>query len=229
MMDSFKTLKERKEMVKLFMEYAVPGELAGPAAALLDRYEADIIGLNLFHSFYSCLPEGNEDAIEKLFLLSRRQGVFLLCGRSFSGINYVYLVNNEGAAILGTLGEGIADKELLEFFGFSDKESFQALEKDLSRIEEYEPSPADPTLCPACQTAVGEYHILGCPVEVCPWCSGQLTRCNCRFKWLEVENINCESQIDKLQERLDAEGRIPFAKEHSPAYAADKLTDDEEE
>ena len=154
---------------------------------------------------------------------------FLICASSFAGTNYLYLVNNEGAAILGTLAEGIADKELLEFFGFSDKKSFLALGKDLSRIEEYEPSLADPTLCPSCQTAVGEYHILGCPVEVCPWCSGQLTRCNCRFTWLEVENIDRESQIEKLQDRLDAEGRIPFAKEHSPAYASDKLTDDGEE
>ena len=227
-MDSFKTLQERKETVKLFMEYAVPDEFAGLAAALLDKYEADIIGLNLFHSFYNCLPEGTEDAIEKLFLLARRQGVFLLCASSCSGINYLYLVNNEGAVILGTLGEGIKDKELLDFFGFIDKESFLTLGKDLSRIEEYKPSPADRTLCPACQTAVGEYHILGCPVEICPCCSGQLTRCNCKFTWLEVENIDRESQIEKLQERLDAEGRIPFAKEHGPSYPADDVSDDDE-
>jgi hypothetical protein len=228
-MDSFKTLKERKETIKLFMEYAVPDEFAEPASALLDKYEADIIGLNLLHSFYNCLPEGTEDAIEKLFLLARRQGVFLLCASSSSGINYLYLVNNEGAAILGTLGEGIKDQELLDFFGFIDKESFLTLGKDLSRIEEYEPSPADPTLCPACQIAVGEYHILGCPVEICPWCTGQLTRCNCRFTRLDVENIDRESQIEKLQERLDAEGRIPFAKEHSPGYASDKLNDESDE
>ena len=228
-MDSFKTLKERKETIKLFIKYAVPGELAEQAATLLDRYEADIIGLNLFHSFYSCLPEGTEDAIEKLLLLTRKQGVFLLCASSSSGINYHYLVNNEGAVLLGTLAEGIADKALLDFFGFKDNESFLSLGKDLSRIEEYEPSPENRSLCPACQTAVGEYHILGCPVEICPWCNGQLTRCNCKFTWLEVENIDRESQIEKLQERLDTEGRIPFAKEHSPAYASDKLNDDGEE
>ena len=227
-MDSFKTLKERKETIKLFIKYAVPGELAEQAAALLDKYEADIIGLNLFHSFYSCLPEGIEDAIEKLLLLARKQGVFLLCASSSSGINYHYLVNNEGAVLLGTLAEGIADKALLDFFGFKDNKSFLSLGKDLSRIEEYEPSPEDRSLCPACQTAVGEYHILGCPVEICPWCNGQLTHCNCRFTWLEVENIDRESQIEKLQERLDAEGRIPFSKEHSPTYPADDLSDDGE-
>ena len=42
-MGNFKTLKERKETIKLFIKYAVPGELAEQAAALLDRYEADII------------------------------------------------------------------------------------------------------------------------------------------------------------------------------------------
>ena len=121
-MHSFKTLKEHKESIKLFMKYAVPGEFAEQAAALLDKYEADIIGLNLFYSFYSSLPEGIEDAIEKLLLLARKQGVFLLCACSSSGINYMYLVNNEGAVLLGTLGEGIADQELLDFFGFKDNE-----------------------------------------------------------------------------------------------------------
>jgi hypothetical protein len=219
-MHSFKTLKEHKESIKLFMKYAVPGEFAEQAAALLDKYEADIIGLNLFYSFYSSLPEGIEDAIEKLLLLARKQGVFLLCACSSSGINYMYLVNNEGAVLLGTLGEGIADQELLDFFGFKDNEFLLALGKDISNIEVYDGSLADDSLCPACQTAVGEYHILGCPVEVCPWCDGQLTRCNCRFTWLDVENIDRESQIEKLLERLDAEGRIPFAKEHRPAYLA---------
>jgi len=228
-MHSFKTLKEHKESIRLFMEYAVPVKLAEQAAALLDKYEADIIGLNLFHNFYSSLPEGTEDAIEKLLLLARKQGVFLLSASSSSGINYLYLVNNEGAVLLGTLVEGIADQELLDFFGFKDNESLLTLAKDISRIEEYEPSLEDSTLCPACQTAVGEYHILGCPVEICPWCGGQLTRCNCRFTWLDVENINRESQIEKLQERLDAEGRIPFAKEQSPGYLADELNDEIEE
>jgi hypothetical protein len=228
-MDNFKTLKEHKELIELFMEYAVPGELAEQAITLLEKYEADIIGLNLFHNFYSCLPEGTEDSIEKLLLLGRKQGVFLLCASSSSGINYLYLVNNEGAVLLGTLSEGIEDQELLDFFGFKDNVSFLGLAKDITRIEEYEPSLEDSMLCPACQTAVGEYHILGCPVEICPWCGGQLTRCNCRFTWLDVENINRESQIEKLQERLDAEGRVPFAKEHSPGYLADDLNDEIEE
>ena len=164
-----------------------------------------------------------------MLLLARKQGVFLLCASSSSGINYHYLVNNEGAVLLGTLAEGIADHALLDFFGFKDNESFLSLGKDLSRFEEYRPSLEDRSLCSACQTAEGEYHILGCPVEICPWCNGQLTHCNCRFTWLDVENIDRESQIEKLQERLDEAGRIPFAKEHSPAYPADDLSDDGEE
>jgi len=228
-MDSFRTLQERKEIIKLFMEYGVPGEFAEQAAALLDKFETDIIGLNLFHNFYSCLPEGTEDAIQKLLLLARKQGVFLLCASSFSGINYLYLVNNEGAVLLGTLTEGLPERKLLDFFGFKDNESFLALGKDLSCIEEYEISPADRSLCPACQAAVGEYHILGCPVEICPWCSGQLTRCNCRFTRLDVENIDRESQIEKLHERLEAAGRLPFAKEHSPGYLSDDVSDDNSE
>ena len=137
-MDNFKTLKEQKDLISLFMEYAVPIEFTEHAVALLDKYEADIIGLNVFHNFYSCLPEGTEDAIEKLLLLARKQGVFLLCAKSFSGVNYLYLVNNEGAVLLGTMAEGIADRELLDFFGFKDNDALLTLGRDLSIIEEYE-------------------------------------------------------------------------------------------
>ena len=152
-----------------------------------------------------------------------------------TNVGDIPIVGNE---INETTEDLIKDKSIavLPFKNLSDDQSNQyfadgvmdVIINHLSRIEEYEPSPADPALCPACQTTVGEYHILGCPVEICPWCSGQLTRCNCRFTWLEVENIDRESQIEKLQERLDAEGRIPFAKEHSPAYASDKLNDESE-
>jgi hypothetical protein len=65
---------------------------------------------------------------------------------------------------------------------------------------------------------VGEFHTLGCPVEICPWCNGQLTYCNCRFTKLNIDTINKVEQIEKLLQLLEEVGRIAFKKEDSPGY-----------
>jgi len=73
-------------------------------------------------------------------------------------------------------------------------------------------------LCPVCAVGVGEYHTLGCPVEVCPWCEGQLTYCNCRFEQLDLEQLDDEADIERLLEKLEATGRIAFDSAQRPAY-----------
>ncbi|MEN8257792.1 MAG: hypothetical protein ABFS09_08020, partial [Thermodesulfobacteriota bacterium] len=65
----------------------------------------------------------------------------------------------------------------------------------------------------------GELHEFGCPVEVCPWCDGQLTSCDCRFKQLGVSEISAERQLDQFQQLAKKKGRIPFdAASQRPAY-----------
>lgn len=64
----------------------------------------------------------------------------------------------------------------------------------------------------------GEEHLLGCVVEVCPWCEGQLNSCNCRFEQLEVDELLDEEQLEKFEDLLNAKGRVPFVKGHKPAY-----------
>jgi len=217
-MDKLKTLTERKEEILFLMKYAVPESHAEAAEALLNKYDSDIIALNLLHNFYIHLPEGKDDSVKALRLLARRQGVFLLCASTGNGLHYLYLVNNEAAYILGTMAEGILERELLDFFGYSDNKEVLATTKEPEKLQEYRPYAADSDLCPSCHVAIGEFHTLGCPVEICPWCGGQLTYCNCRFVKLDIDTMDKETQVEKLLELLEEAGRIAFKKEHSPGY-----------
>jgi hypothetical protein len=217
-MDTPKSLAERKKEIQFLMKYAVPAEQAETAEALLEKYEADVIALNLLHSFYINLPEGKDDSVTGLRLITHRQGVFLLCVSTGNSMQYLYLVNNEAAHIIGTLAEGIIDQGLLDFFGYTDNREVLALTEKPEKLQEYEPYAADSNLCPSCHVAVGEFHTLGCPVEICPWCNGQLTYCNCRFTRLDIDTMDKVSQIEKLLELLVEAGRIAFKKEHSPGY-----------
>ena len=126
-MDTLKTVTECKKDIEFLMKYAVPEDQVETATALLEKYEADIIALNLLHSFYVNLPEGRDDSVNGLRQLTTRQGVFLLCVSTGNGMSYLYMVNREAAHILGTLAEGIIDRELLDFFGYADNKAVLTL------------------------------------------------------------------------------------------------------
>jgi hypothetical protein len=217
-MNTSKTITERKDEILFLMKYAVPEGQVDAAETLLEKYDSDIIALNLLYSFYVNLPEGKDDSVKALRLLTRQQGVFLLCVSTGNDLHYLYLVNNETAYIIGTLAEGIVDQQLLDFLGYANNEEVLALTKKSEKLQEYEPYTPDSNLCPSCFTAEGEFHTLGCPVEICPWCNGQLTYCNCRFTKLDIDTMDKVAQIEKLQELVEEAGRIAFKKEHSPGY-----------
>jgi len=217
-MDIPKTVTARKNDIQFLMKYAVPEDQVETAEALLEKYDSDIIALNLLHSFYVHLPEGKDDSVMALRLLTRRQGIFLLCASTGNDLHYLYLVNNEAAHIIGTLAEGIVDQQLLDLLGYANNEEVLALTETPEKLQEYEPYTADLNLCPSCYTGEGEFHTLGCPVEICPWCNGQLTYCNCRFEKLGIDAMDKVEQIETLQEMLEEAGRIAFKKEHSPGY-----------
>jgi hypothetical protein len=217
-MDVPKTLADCKKDIQFLMKYAVPENQVKAAESLLKKYETDIIGLNLLYSFYIHLPEGLDDSVVEVRFLNHRQGVFLLGVLTGNGMQYLYIVNNEAAHIIGTLAEGIIDREILDFFDYADNKEVLALTREPDKLKIYKPYTYDSRLCPSCQVAEGEFHTLGCPVEICPWCNGQLTYCNCRFIKLDIDSLDKASQLEKLLELLQATGRIAFKKEHSPGY-----------
>ena len=222
------TLDEKKKAIELLMKYAVPDVHFREAAAIVEAYAADNIVLNLLYNFYSYLPDAIDDGVRKLRLLARRQGTFLFCATTFCD-DYLYIVTQTEAFCLGKLADGIADDEVLDFFGFADQRSFALRTNDLDVFEIHTPVDRDMTLCPVCSVAVGEYHALGCPVEICPWCGGQFTRCNCRFDQLDIEELDDEAEVERLLEKLEAVGRIAFDIAQRPAYPTMDDNDNEDE
>lgn len=203
------TLGEIKKEIRLLMRYSVAEEDLNKAKSFVNMYENDTIALNLFHTFYSFLPDARDDYIEELRLLTRKQGVFLICATTMYA-DYIYLVTTERAEFLGKLTDGIWEEEILNFFRIADRDTFIKEYGDLSHASTYTPTNENKALCPVCYAASGEHHAYGCPLEICPWCDGQLTNCNCRFTIINKDLIEKKSHIDAFQKLLNEKGRIPF-------------------
>lgn len=207
----------KRQSIRDLMEYAVPEGRMEEAEDLLDIYRNDIIALELLHEFYSFLPEARNDWIREIRLVGRRQGMFLLA--AVTPLNeYVYLVSSEGIEFQGILSEGLWDRDLLDFFGYGGREQFKEQGRSPEAFIIYEPLDTDRDICPACHAASGEVHELGCPVEVCPWCGGQLVYCSCRYEQLGVEILSSEEDIIRFEEILNRRGRIPYSPEQRPAF-----------
>lgn len=202
--------------IEIFIEYGVQDSERETARSLVKKYKNNAEALEVLLEFYKVLPETREEAVVRLQRLDSIQGVTLL---AVTTLNHVYCaVVSEGQAhILGEFNQDKVPSEILKFFGHGSNED---LVKAYSPIEEQEELAGEvgEEVCPACQVAVGEIHLLGCPVEVCPWCDGQLNKCNCRFEKLDQESLESEEEVDRFQELLEAKGRIPYQPEQKPAY-----------
>ncbi|MCI5140694.1 MAG: hypothetical protein D3909_02985 [Candidatus Electrothrix sp. ATG1] len=115
--------------------------------------------------------------------------------------------------------EGYLDKALLGFFDFSSAEDFSKQAGMIENYPFYEPVQVDVDTCPACHAATGEEHELGCPVEVCPWCGGQLIHCECRFAQLDLEELVSEQDLIRFEELLQQKGRLVYTPEQRPDFA----------
>lgn len=202
------TLTDQKNAILLLMEYAVNPEDQAPARELVEHHASDAIALHLLHEFYSYLPDAENDAVRIIRRLAKKGGNFLLAATT-NRETYLYLCNNEGAEFLGDHRDGIWDEEVLEYFGFSREEALAKF-ADLDSFPVYVPVTLDRNACLVCAVDHGELHRLGCPVEVCPWCGGQLTNCNCRFTEAGVDRFTSEAQLENFIAALTAKGRIPF-------------------
>ena len=217
-----KTLADRKNHIFLLMEYAVPPEHLTLARVVINRYETDIVALNLFEAFYSYLPEAQDDAISKIILLQKKQGHYLLYVSTLQS-NYIYIVSAENAEFLGKASEGIWDENILDFYGYAGHDAFLKAISDLDQYNEYQPAILDKNNCPVCTVSAGEPHVFGCPVEICPWCGGQMVGCNCRFNRLGIDAFRTEEQVEELMEKLEAIGRVPYDPvRHRPSFLEEK-------
>lgn len=219
-------ISKQVEDITLLMKYAVPEADRTQADKVLETYANDRIALNLLHEFYSFLPEGLDDAVKELLLIERSEGLFLLI--AVTGIDaYLYLVNQEKAEFLGPCAEGIWEEEVQEHFGYASREESISKLKDPSVFPAYRPAHDNRQLCPVCTAAAGEFHTLGCPAEICPWCQGQLTRCNCRYTITGKTAMHDEEDLEEFIEQLEAKGRIPFdPRSQRPGYPGASSSDD---
>jgi hypothetical protein len=213
-------LEEKRKAVQEAMEYAVPDDNWAEAGDVLDMYREDRIGLALLQEFYNYLPETREDWIREIRVVNRYCGIFLLAAITAQE-RYLYLVSSEGLEFQGSMADGYLAEELLDFFGYDSVEAFKAVCATPETLPIYEPLRMDEDTCPACHAAAGEYHELGCPVEICPWCGGQLVHCDCRYEQLGLDAISSEEELLQFEALLEDRGRLPYSREQRPSFAED--------
>ncbi|QQG65620.1 hypothetical protein [Desulfobulbus oligotrophicus] len=213
-------LEKKRRRILQAMDYSVPEKNRDAAEDLLDIYREDRIALAVLHEFYSYLPEAREDWIKEIRLLNRHHGIFLLAACT-SQNRYLYLVSNEGLEFQGCMADGFLSNELLDFFGYESAGAFSAICAAPESLMIYEPLQTDTDICPACHSVSGECHELGCPVELCPWCGGQLIHCDCRYEQLGLDTISTEEELLDFERLLEQRGRIPYSPEQRPSFAED--------
>lgn len=210
-------LQQLVSEIKVFAKYAVTAEQIESAVAVINKYRDSPRILNLLREYYVALPEAREEPVVRIAQLVQHQGVSLFVVTTPT-VSHLYVSSARHVVWLGEYRDEV-DSEILGYFGFDSQEEFLKICSPVAELEEYGHNPAaELSVCPACGVSEGEYHILGCSVEVCPWCEGQLCKCNCRFEQLELDAIDKEEQLEDFVELLTAKGRIPFKPQQAPYY-----------
>lgn len=215
-----KTKSETEQLlseIKTFISFAVEESKCAAAYQLVEQYKDDTLAIRLFHEHYSALPDAIEEAVVKVYELNVQRGVHCLLLQSETAF-FIYLISVDEVVYAGSRVEDLS-ADLIAFIDRGDKKKLTEALSDLSNFSEYTVAGGGKSVqCPACGVTEGESHILGCMAEVCPWCDGQLSNCNCRFEKMEVEEFTSEKQLEAFEELLEEEGRIPFAKDQQISY-----------
>lgn len=210
-------LQEMVDEIALFIRYGVPESKIETANSVLRRYRKSDMVLRLLREYYSSLPEAREEAVEKITRLIDSQGVYLFV-LSTERNSYLYALSPDAVVLVGEYRCEIPG-EMLEYFGIESEAKYLEMCVDVEQLAEYDESrEVNKQSCPACGVLEGTLHLLGCAVEICPWCDGQLSNCNCRFEQLQTEEIETDEQIESFADRLSAKGRIPFKRNQLPLY-----------
>ena len=64
--------------------------------------------------------------------------------------------------------------------------------------------------CGDCHALEGENHELGCDLEQCPFCGGQLISCDCCYEILNIDGRLTLEQRMQWEHMLNDKGRVPF-------------------
>ncbi len=213
----------QKELDRLAIEelvrYAVPAEECEAALVLVRRCQTSRLATAVLRSYYQELPEGREERAVDMRLVGEQEGMSLV-GLATAAHRYLYLYSSGDVVYLGPFERGIDDASVRTLFGYQTADEFHTRVPAFTDLPSLLDTPVDPavSVCVACGVAVGALHAFGCPVELCPWCQGQLRHCNCRFDQLGVDTIDSDEQLDRFAALLDRKGRIPFSREQNPSY-----------
>lgn len=204
------------------VRYAVCDEELVQAQDLVQRYADHPLATGILRAYYTLLPEGREEMVTGLRLVVEQDGLALI-GLATTGHRYLYLGSVGAAVYLGDFDDGVEDESLLLLFGYRTSSDYARQVTDFDQLPLLagnDGQPASTEVCVACGVAPGMVHEFGCPVELCPWCEGQLSHCNCRFDQLGVDVIENEEQLDRFAACLADKGRIPFQPDQNPSYPA---------
>lgn len=215
-------LEGLSDEISVFIEYSVVEEERAKALDVLRKFKGNAVVLAVLRDFYTRLPEFREEAVAEVTKVVSRMDCYLF-QLTTATCEYLYLYNGEAPVFIGEKKDGLHDADVLGFFGYSSSDELQkTLDAPEDAPEDGKAAVRPKAFCPACSAAEGEFHEFGCPVEVCPWCGGQLTYCNCRFDRLGVDEITSEEELERFEMILNEQGRIRFSADQAPSYPEDR-------
>ena len=203
----------------VLVKYVVNEHEYNEALSVVQKFRNNEIATRVLRKYYTDLPEAIEEMACDLRVMAEKQGIVLFCLKTAQH-KYFYLGSREEILFIGDYQKGLKDEDTLLYFGYKNEKDFRAKMDRSFTCEKKVPDAGGNgrATCVVCGVAEGELHIFGCPVEQCPWCDGQLNRCNCRFDQLGIDELEDEEQLERFEMLLEQKGRIVFQSTQSLAY-----------